>query len=66
MATFKRLTKVEKGEPKVEVNMDTIMYMQRFSDHTRIYFAVPYFFVGMLTMIVKETPDEIHQVPSAP
>jgi hypothetical protein len=63
MATFKWLTKVEKGDPKVDVNVDT--YMQQFSDHTRIYFAVPYVFVGLVSMIVKETPDEIHRVPSA-
>jgi len=65
MATFKRLTKVEKGDPKVDVNVDTIMYMQQFSDHTRIYFAVPYVFVGLVSMIVKETPDEIHRATSA-
>ena len=66
MATFKRLTKAgeegEKGEKgdEIDVNMDTVTHMQRFTDHTRLWFALPYD-GSLLSLVVKETPDQIHQ-----
>jgi len=55
MATFKRLTHPsEKGE-KIDVNMDTVAHMQRFTSHTLLHFAAG------SPLTIKETPDQIHK-----
>jgi len=51
MATFKRLKRT--GSEEVDVNIDTIVHMQWYTDHTVIHFVT-----GSLN--VRETPDQIH------
>jgi hypothetical protein len=54
MATWKRLKRAtEKGE-EIDVNMDTVVHMQRHTDHTLMHFA------GAQSVNVWETPDQIH------
>jgi hypothetical protein len=61
MATWKRLSRMTVGE-QVDVNMDTVLHMQRFKDQTTIHFAVSQGDT-VYTLTVKETPDEIHSRP---
>jgi hypothetical protein len=61
MGTWKRLSRVADGE-QVDVNMDTVLHMQRFKDHTTIHFPVPQG-DAVYTLSVRETLDEIHSRP---
>ena len=58
MASWKRLNRMTEGQT-VDVNMDTIVHMQRFEDHTTLHFCAS---DGdkIYTLYVKETPDQIH------
>ena len=55
------LSRMTVGE-QVDVNMDTVLHMQRFKDQTTIHFAVSQGDT-VYTLTVKETPDEIHSRP---
>jgi len=61
MATRKRLNRMTEGH-EFDVNMDTVLHMQRFKDHTILHFSAS---DGgkIYTLYVKETPDEIHSRP---
>ena len=50
MATFKRLKQT--GGEEVDVNIDTVVHMQWYTDHTVIHFVT-----GSLN--VREMPDQI-------
>jgi hypothetical protein len=61
MATWKRLQRTGEGRI-VDVNLDTVLYMQQSEKYTILHFAAsigadrrPY------TPYVKETPDQIHE-----
>jgi hypothetical protein len=58
MATWKRLTRDEKP---VDVNLDTVIYMQVHDGFTALHFAA---YGGDHTqyIAVRETPDEIHRL----
>ena len=60
MATWKRLTRMTAGD-KMDVNMDIVLHIQRFKDHTMLLFAAT---DGSKAyrLAVKETPDEIHAI----
>ena len=57
MATWKRLKRTTEGE--LDVNMDLVVHMEWSKDRTIIYFAVPSS-EHVHTLMVRETPDEIH------
>ena len=53
MATWKRLT--DTNQRKIDVNVDSIAYLQPFEKHTSIHFIG-----GEARINVRETPDQIH------
>jgi len=57
MASWKRLHRVD--DQPIDVNMDSVLYMQAFEGHTALHFAVA---DGekVYNLWVKEKPDEIH------
>jgi hypothetical protein len=55
MATFKRLHRTSGKNEEIDVNMDAVLHMQWFTDHTLIQFAEG------VTLAVQETPNHIHQ-----
>lgn len=61
MAIWKRLTRVD-GQ-LIDVNMDTVLYMQGFKDHTNLHFAVPAK-DGIYCISIKETPHQVHVAQS--
>jgi len=61
MATWKRLSRMPDGE-QIDVNMDAVLHMQRFQDHTTVHFPVPQSNT-VYTLSVRETTDEIHSRP---
>jgi hypothetical protein len=62
MATWKRLTYSSSGNPKVDVKMDNVAYIARFtSTYTTLYFTAGAGESSSLASVsVTETPDEIH------
>ena len=61
MAKWKRLHRT--GEDKIiYVNLDMVVHMQGFEKHTLLHFVVS---DGghVHSLQVKETPEEIHQMP---
>jgi hypothetical protein len=72
MAHWKRLTRTkgqlrrEAGETQaIDVNMDTVIHMQGFKDHTTIYFCVSSA-EGVSSLSVEETPEQIHRAAPVP
>jgi len=65
MPSFKRLTRLSEADEQIDVNMETVLHMQRFTDHTTMYFAVQ-FGESALTLAVRETPDQIHMTAPLP
>ena len=61
MAHWKRLTGVD--DAMVDVNMDSVAYMQAYGDQTAIYFVGGRSDEGRISVHVKETPDAIHLAP---
>jgi len=62
MAHWKRLTSPDGS--KVDVNMETVAYVQRYGETTSIVFVGGRSDEGnMQVMIVNETPDQIHMAP---
>jgi hypothetical protein len=53
MATWKRLT--DTNQRKIDVNLDSVAYLQPFEKHTSIHFLG-----GEASINVTETPDQIH------
>jgi hypothetical protein len=64
MATFKRLRLASEGT-EIDVNMDTVLHMQRYENHTTLHFAVMSS-EKVLTLSVRETPDQIHLASPLP
>jgi hypothetical protein len=64
MAIWKRLKRMDQDRD-VDVNMDAVIHIERFKDHTTVYFNVS---PGdhIHTVLVKETPDEIHLKSTLP
>jgi len=63
MATWKRLTR--KGGEPIDVNLDTVLHIQEFEDHTTMHFSVSQK-DGVHVLWVKEKPDEIHMAKPLP
>lgn len=60
MATFKRLHRTTGKNEEIDVNMDVVVHMQWFTDHTLIQFA------DGPTLAVREMPDHIHHTKPLP
>jgi hypothetical protein len=61
MATWKRLTRTGGEGPPIDVNLDLVIHMQWFANHSNaiLYFAVPDG-EGVRSLHVRESPDQIH------
>lgn len=61
MAIWKRLTRSD-GQ-LIDVNMDTVLHMQGFKDHTNLHFAVSAK-GSVYSVSIKETPHQVHVAQS--